>query len=111
MASVMLDLETLATSHNPVVLTLGATKFNPFTLQEPFEDLYLKLDVDDQMARGRDVSEDTLEWWGKQSAEIQNEALGADKQHPHRDIEIPHFEGGPDEGEIGMDAGEGARKR
>ena len=76
----MLDLETLATSHNSVVLTLGATKFNPFTLQDPFEDLYLRLEVDDQMARGRDVDERTVEWWGTQPAAVQDEALGPDNR-------------------------------
>lgn len=77
MSDVTIDLETLATSHNSVVLTLGAVKFNPFTLQEPYERLYIRLDADDQIAKGRDVSESTMEWWMKQSPEIQEEALGA----------------------------------
>ena len=39
----MIDLETLGTTHDSVVLTIGAAKFNPFNTSEPFEKLYLKL--------------------------------------------------------------------
>ena len=33
----MLDLETLSTESNAVVLTIGGCKFNPFNNDEPFE--------------------------------------------------------------------------
>ena len=78
MASIMLDLETLSTKQNSVVLTLGAVKFNAFSLQEPHEELYLRIDADEQIAMGRDVSESTVEWWMKQSAEVQEEAMGSE---------------------------------
>lgn len=78
MASIMLDLETLSTKQNSVVLTLGAVKFNAFSLQEPHEELYLRIDADEQIAMGRDVSESTVEWWMKQSPEVQEEAMGSE---------------------------------
>ena len=76
MASIMLDCETLSTDHSAVVLSLGAVKFNAFTLQSPFEDFYMRLDADDQIEKGRHVSESTMEWWSKQPEDIQEEALG-----------------------------------
>ena len=80
MPSCMLDLETLSTKQNAVVLTLGAVKFNPFNLQEPSEELYLRIDADQQISLGRDVSESTVEWWMKQSEEVQEEAMGPENR-------------------------------
>jgi len=72
----MIDLETLGVGADCVVLTLGAVKFDPFDLQDPHTPLYFKLDVDTQTALGRTIDQGTLEWWGKQSAESQLEAMG-----------------------------------
>ena len=71
----MIDLETLGTKPDCVVLTLGAIKFNPFTTDEPDNGIYQKLDVDEQVAFGRSQDESTLEWWGKQPKNIQDEAF------------------------------------
>ena len=38
--------------------------------------LYAKIFVDSQTKQGRDVMEDTLNWWAKQPEEIKEEALG-----------------------------------
>jgi len=78
--SVMLDLETLATTPQSVVLTIGAVKFNPYTLDEPQPGLYLRLDVDEQTARGRLVDEGTVAWWGKQAEDVREEALSPDNR-------------------------------
>ena len=72
----MLDLETLGTRPDCVVLTLGAIKFCPFTPDKFGEGLYLRLDVDQQLALGRDVQQDTLDWWSKQDPLVREEALG-----------------------------------
>lgn len=70
----MVDLETLAVSPKATVLTLGAVIFDPFA--SGFEDrLYLKLDVDEQDALGREVDPGTLEWWGKQDPKIMEETF------------------------------------
>jgi len=59
----MIDLETLGNTHDTVVLTIGACKFNPFTNEEPFEKLHLKLNVTQQKEEmNRQVNQDTLMW-------------------------------------------------
>ena len=74
---IMLDLETLATSPDSVVLTFGAVKFNPFDdQQEPDSGLYFRINVDEQIALGRNVGAGTVAWWGQQNAEVREEALG-----------------------------------
>lgn len=77
MADCMLDLETLSTHPDAVVLTFGAVKFDPYsqTINESLS-LYLRIDVDEQIALDRHVDDGTIEWWGNQAPEVRNEALG-----------------------------------
>jgi hypothetical protein len=78
-SDVMIDCETLATGVKPVILTLGACKFDPLgdEINNPkMEALYLRIDIDSQIAVDRDVSDDTIEWWGRQSEVARDEALG-----------------------------------
>ncbi|SVC58369.1 uncharacterized protein METZ01_LOCUS311223 [marine metagenome] len=56
----MIDIETLGTKPNAVILSVGATKFDPFTSIKPFDDKHWKIDVDAQTEINRDVNEDTL---------------------------------------------------
>lgn len=72
----MIDLETLSTDLDAVILTLGGVKFDPYSMDEPHSPIYLRINVDEQMAAGRSWNDDTVAWWGKQSKEIQEEALG-----------------------------------
>lgn len=72
----MLDLETLSTRPNAVILSLGAVKFDPFTDRIDVDDgLNLRIDVDEQTAIGRHVQDETVEWWSKQNKEAQDEAF------------------------------------
>jgi hypothetical protein len=74
---VMLDLETLSTRPESVILTLGAVKFDPWGDDVDAESgLYLRVNVDEQLALGRHVQEETIDWWGKQPEEVREEALG-----------------------------------
>lgn len=74
---IMLDLETLATSPDSVILTFGAIKFNPFDPDQEMDDgIYFRINVDEQIALGRNVDEGTVAWWGTQSEEVREEALG-----------------------------------
>jgi hypothetical protein len=76
---IMIDMETLATGVQPTILTIGACKFNPFgdeIKQSEMEVLYLRLDIESQTALGRDLNDDTVDWWGRQTPEAQEEALG-----------------------------------
>ena len=77
MSDIMLDLETLATSPDAVILTFGAIKFDPFDSSKEMSDgIYFRIDVDEQIALGRRVDQGTVDWWGTQSAEVREEALG-----------------------------------
>jgi len=73
---VMLDLETLGTRPGCVILTFGAVKFDPYSLTEPGPGMYCRLDADEQIARGREVQEDTLKWWMNQDETVREEAIG-----------------------------------
>ena len=73
----MLDLETLATSPDSVILTFGAVKFDPFNTEQDFDTgLYCRIDVDEQISLGRQVDQGTVNWWGSQNEEVREEALG-----------------------------------
>ena len=76
MIHAMIDLETLSTNPDAVILTVGGVKFNPYTSVEPSQGMYFRVDVDSQTAMGRHVMQDTLDWWGRQDPEIMEEALG-----------------------------------
>ena len=67
----MLDLETLSTRPNSVILTIGAVKFDPFGGDiDTKNGLYYRVNVDEQLAMDRHVLESTVEWWGKQDPEV-----------------------------------------
>jgi hypothetical protein len=72
----MIDIETLGTKPNAVILSVGVIKFDPFTSNKPFNGKHWKIDVDAQTEIDREVNEDTLAWWSKQDPEIQEEAFG-----------------------------------
>ena len=73
--SVMLDLETLGTSPDCVILSIGAIKFDPYTFKDPHSEFYMKLNVDEQIDMGRSIDESTIMWWSKQESSIQEDAF------------------------------------
>lgn len=76
---VMLDLETLSTRPWSVILTLGAVKFSPWDTDVNTESgLYIRPDVDEQLAMDRHVQDETVAWWGTQTEEVREEAMGMD---------------------------------
>jgi hypothetical protein len=78
----MIDLETLSTRPDAVILSLGAVKFNPYTVDTPHDPLYFKVDVDSQTEMGRHVMPETIEWWATQPKDIQEDALGEQDRVP-----------------------------
>jgi DNA polymerase III epsilon subunit-like protein len=81
LTDVMIDLETLATSPDAAVLTIGAVKFDPFgdEIHEPScEKFYVKVDLDSCDRIGLVTTEDTINWWANQSKEAQEEAFSPD---------------------------------
>ena len=68
---VMLDLETLGTRADSVILSIGAVKFDPDSGKIDDKAFYASISVDSNTESGRHISEETLLWWLKQSAEAQ----------------------------------------
>jgi DNA polymerase III epsilon subunit-like protein len=84
----MIDLETLATSPNASVLTIGAVRFDPFgdDVKNPTcKKFYVKVDIDSCNELNLDVNDDTIAWWGQQSKEAQEEAFSTDGRIPVRE--------------------------
>lgn len=72
----MIDLESLDTSPNAVILTIGAVSFNPKSMGI-VERLELRPTIEDQTEiHNRIINEDTLRWWSEQSPEALEEAFG-----------------------------------
>lgn len=72
---IMIDIESLDTSPNCVILTIGAVRFDPRG-NGVVERLELRPTIEEQTDTGRIINEETLTWWSKQSAAAQEEALG-----------------------------------
>lgn len=69
--SIMLDNETLGTTADAMILSIGAVKFDPVTGKIDDNGFYVSISVDSNFAFGRRISEDTLIWWLKQPAAAQ----------------------------------------
>ena len=74
--NIMIDLETLSTKPNCVILTIGAVRFDPRG-DGVVERLELRPTIDEQTEEfDRHIDPDTLDWWGRQSEDAINEAMG-----------------------------------
>lgn len=79
LTDIMIDLETLNTTPDATILTIGAVKFDPFgsEIKEPtMESFYCKVDIDSCDRIGLTASDDTIAWWANQSKEAQEAAFG-----------------------------------
>ena len=80
---VMLDIETLSTSPDAVILTLGAIKWNRRGELKPMSSMskfYRRITLDSCLELGRKVDKDTKKWWDEQDADVRYEAF----EHPDR---------------------------
>lgn len=69
-------METLDTAPSTVILTIGAVSFDPRG-HGVIEKLELRPTIDEQTDKyNRTISDDTLRWWGEQSPEAIEEAMG-----------------------------------
>lgn len=81
----MVDLETMATGPDSVILTIGAVKFDPHgpnvdrSTQNIF---YRRVDTETCESLGMVIDPATLEWWSKQEPEIIDEAFNPEDRHP-----------------------------
>ena len=78
---IMIDLETLNTTPDSTILTIGAVKFDPFgsEIKEPkMDSFYVKVDLDSCDRIGLTTNDDTIAWWANQSKEAQEAAFDPD---------------------------------
>lgn len=68
MHNVMIDIETLSTSKNAVILSLGAVFFDLAT-GELGSSFYYTIKINSCIEYGLHVDPNTIEWWKKQSEE------------------------------------------
>jgi hypothetical protein len=82
----MIDLETLGTSPDCTVLTIGGVKFDPNQVSNPYQEFYYRFDVDEQLEKGRTTLQSTLDWWARQEKSVRDEALGDGDRTPVLDV-------------------------
>jgi len=75
----LLDIETLDTESTTIVLSAALVYFdteNKYSFEEYVnKTCFVKFDVKEQKAMGRTVGSDTVNWWKKQSKEVQQISL------------------------------------
>lgn len=73
---VMIDIESLDTSPDCVILTIGAVLFDPRG-HGIIDKIEIRPTIEDQTEiYNRSINNATIEWWGKQSPEAIEEAMG-----------------------------------
>jgi exodeoxyribonuclease VIII len=77
----MIDMETMAVSPSAVVLSLGAVHFDPWS-NGIKDQIYFRIDLDDQDKLGREIDPNTLDWWAKQDSAVMEEAFSPDDRIP-----------------------------
>ena len=73
-SDLLIDIETLATTPEATILTIGAQGFDPFSDKLTDATYYKRLILDSQPTR--DINDNTVEWWSKQGEAAQEEAFG-----------------------------------
>lgn len=71
---VMLDIETLSTRNDALVLSIGAVRFDCIGKDGPWladERFFATPDLTEQLLMGRAVDQPTQKWWAKQPPEAQ----------------------------------------
>lgn len=66
-AHICVDLETLSTRNNAVIVTIAAVKFNFGS--DDMESFSVNIDPRDSKSYGLDIAADTMEWWKSQPKE------------------------------------------
>jgi hypothetical protein len=71
MKHIMIDLETLGTAADAVILSIGAVKFDLASTKIDDDGFYASVSIESNLDAKRRISEDTLIWWLKQSPAAQ----------------------------------------
>ena len=74
----MIDIETLSTKNNAVILTIGAIKFDrkdDIKELKNMETFYHRVEIESCKNLEMDIDQDTVKWWESQEEESKFEAL------------------------------------
>jgi hypothetical protein len=63
MLEVMVDLETLGTNNDAVIVAIGAVKFDPTNLDAPMQNFYCTINPESAVACGQKIDAATMLWW------------------------------------------------
>lgn len=83
---IMLDLETLGTGPNALILSIGAVWFNPYMRQTATQMLeqnpffFTAISINDSLFNNFDIDASTLDWWKSQSDKARDFVF-----YPHED--------------------------
>lgn len=79
---VMLDLETLSTRGDAIILVIAGIKFNRRANSLELKDMdtfYRRIDINSCQELGLHTDPKTVEWWNQQPPEIYNECFGKER--------------------------------
>lgn len=81
--NVMVDLETLSTKSNAVILTIGAIKFNEKdNIGEGEKDtFYMRVNIESCRRLGLDINPETEKWWEYQPLDVRGEAFNPEDRY------------------------------
>jgi len=81
----MVDLETLATTPNAAMLSIGAVTFDPNS-SEIYDDFYHRIELESLEGLDSFIDDNTIEWWSKQDKEVQEEAFNPEGRVDIREV-------------------------
>lgn len=80
MAHLMIDIETLGTTPDALILTVAAQSFDPVGDGYYNQSYYARVDFDSQI--DRKIEDGTLQWWANQNSLVREEAFAEDDRKP-----------------------------
>lgn len=83
MKQIMVDLETLGTTADSAIVSVGAVRFDLET-GETHDGFYQVISLDSNLSAGRYISPDTLSWWMQQEPEAR--AIFSAPSEPLHDV-------------------------
>jgi len=81
----MVDLETLATTPNAAILTIGAVTFDPNSTKI-YNEFYRRVELESLDPLDTYIDDGTLEWWSKQDKAAQDEAFDPEGREPIQNV-------------------------
>ena len=72
---IMIDIETLSTETNALILTIAAVKFNLENDKIEMDTFYYRIDRESCEKLGMHVDENTIKWWKSQKEDVKREAF------------------------------------